>query len=147
MIGTILIGYIYDIFGRKVTIVSTILLGALTIFLVPLASPHVYPWLVILRIMISLSYLAPNCQPLINDYVKKESRGRASSFEQFGMIFGQLFTFLVVIELVKGMSQQTAFTTVSLMILGLGLVFLVIVKEPVRSESYIEHVRDETKLE
>ena len=74
IISVLLIGYIFDIFGRRYTLVVSALFSALCIFLVPLA-PSVDPWLYIIRFFIAASYAGPNSTPLITDYVKKESRG------------------------------------------------------------------------
>jgi MFS family permease len=60
MAFTIIVGYVFDMFGRRITIVSSVLLGATALFFVPLTAPVVYPWLIIVRILISIAFLAAN---------------------------------------------------------------------------------------
>jgi MFS family permease len=75
-----IIGYLYDICGRVYTIfISSFISGSL-VFCIPVASPHLVPWLFIIRIGIGCTFVVPNSHPLINDCVQRGSRGRAIAF-------------------------------------------------------------------
>lgn len=79
MIGSLFIGQIFDIVGRKWTLFFAVVFSGLFLALVPLA-PNVYPWLVIFRMGIAISMVGALCMPLITDYIKKNSRGKATAF-------------------------------------------------------------------
>jgi MFS family permease len=76
---TVFIGYVYDIFGRRYTLFLSATLSAMLMFLIPFCS-SVYPWLVLVRMALSATYVAPHCHPLITDYIQKNSRGKAIAF-------------------------------------------------------------------
>lgn len=100
VISVLFIGYAYDILGRKITLFTSTLLSAIFMFLIPFA-PTVYPWLYIIRMAISITYAAPNAQPLVADYVKKNSRGKATALYALGFIVGDLFTFGILFNITK----------------------------------------------
>lgn len=79
MVFSFFMGYIYDLFGRKYTIFLSFLLGACFMFILPFASPTVYPLLILFKIGLDLTMAAPLGHPLVTDYVKKESRGTATA--------------------------------------------------------------------
>ena len=79
MFGNMIIGFVFDIFDRRWTIFSSVLVTVLFLIAIPYA-PNIYPWMILFRIGLSMSLVAPMCNPLINDYVKKESRGKAIAF-------------------------------------------------------------------
>lgn len=84
MIFVIIIGYIFDILGRKITLCTCIALQALSLFLIPSVSPNVFPGVYLFRILFAVASMGPVCSPLVNDYVKKGSRGRANALLGFG---------------------------------------------------------------
>lgn len=55
------IGAIYDILGRKLTIFISIFSSGLLLFLIPLSAPHIFPNLLIIRMAIGITFIAPNC--------------------------------------------------------------------------------------
>jgi len=48
--------------------------------MLPYAAPNVWPNLYILRALYAVFATVGVCSPLINDYVVKESRGKANAF-------------------------------------------------------------------
>jgi MFS family permease len=52
IIGTFFVGYVYDIVGRRLTLFFSFFIGSLLIGIVPLTSPYVVPWLLIVRVAI-----------------------------------------------------------------------------------------------
>jgi MFS family permease len=56
MVSTIFVGYIFDIFGRRLTLFFSAMLMAFFMILVPFTSPHVYPWLIFVRMALAAAY-------------------------------------------------------------------------------------------
>ena len=52
IIGTAFVGYIYDILGRRLTLFLSFFIGSLLIAFVPWTSPYIFPWLILVRILI-----------------------------------------------------------------------------------------------
>ena len=97
--------------------------------LVPLTAPHFY-LLLIVKMGIQISLQAPNCQPLVTDYVKKHSRGRATAFLAFGLVVGDLISFAVLMQYTKRFSPEVGFLIVALCVLAIGTILLKLIKEP-----------------
>ena len=76
--ASLVIGYVYDIAGRRVTIFGAVALLGILVFLVQAPSPQVYPWLYIVKGAMSVVVIGIMAHPLIADYVEKDSRGRAT---------------------------------------------------------------------
>ena len=47
------------------------------VILIPMGAPDVFPWLYVIRAVFSAASMGMYCHPLIPDYIKKESRGKA----------------------------------------------------------------------
>jgi len=58
-----------------------------TLFLIPYTAPSIF-WLTVFRIIIGFGFMAMKSNPLLVDYVKKESRGTASALKSMGSIGG-----------------------------------------------------------
>lgn len=128
---TLLVGYLYEIFGRKQTIFWSTILVAISILLVPYCAPYVYPWLIILRVGFGLFLTAPQCNPLASDYVKRSSRGQAAALTNMGVVLGEFMTFACFMNLSKYIDAEMSFSITASIIAFFGLLFLFIVKEPV----------------
>ena len=79
IIGVFFIGPLFDMFSRRWTIFIAMLFASGLMVALP-NSPNIYPWAIIFRMGIYFMIVAPQANPLVNDYVKKESRGRAVAF-------------------------------------------------------------------
>ncbi len=62
------------------------------------------------------------------------------------MIFGQLITYLIIIEFTKDLDYITAFSIVSIILIGIAMIFMLIVKEPHKKKSEIEEESQEPTL-
>lgn len=82
---------------------------AMTLYLVPYTAPQVWPWLYILRSVFGLFGTVGICSPLVNDYVVKQSRGRANAFQNLGVICGELFNLFVLIKLTEDFTLKYRF--------------------------------------
>ncbi len=76
IVMSLCVGYIYDLIGRKLTISVTVLGAALVVSFIPRVSPSLSA-LIGLRLVLAITFCALGSQPLVNDYVVKETRGRA----------------------------------------------------------------------
>ena len=47
---------------------------------------------------------APTSHPLINDYVRKDSRGRAVALNGCGVVIGELFTMGILLNFTKNLN-------------------------------------------
>ena len=75
---TAIAGYIYDLLSRKVPILLAGLIGAGLLSLLPHTAPSLV-WLTIVRATIQMVLVTLSAHPLIMDYVKQESRGKAAA--------------------------------------------------------------------
>ena len=75
---TAIAGYIYDIFSRKIPICLSGLIGAGFLVLIPHTAPSLM-WLTCVRAVIQMVLVTLSAHPLILDYVKQESRGKAAA--------------------------------------------------------------------
>jgi MFS family permease len=80
MLFSICIGYIFDMFGRKYTIFISFIIAALLLIALPFTAPDIFPWLLIVKIGLDMTVTAPLAQPFVTDYVKVDSRGRATGY-------------------------------------------------------------------
>ena len=98
MVTAILIGYIYEWFGRKYPItIFALILGGLMCSL-----PHLEgdpTWITIVRILVVVVTKATLQNPLMMDMVKKEARGSAEGWCQGGGQLGELASFVVLMEI------------------------------------------------
>ena len=78
--------------------------------------------------MVGVSLLG---HPLVNDYVKKDSRGKAVAILGFGTLAGEAFAVVVLFGLTKRMELTQAFTVTSFILLVMSLFAIYCVTEPV----------------
>jgi len=65
--------------------------------------------LIILRIGIIAAMQTLSSHPFINDYITKETRGRAIAIQSGGLVIGDLLAFLVVLNITRYMSPHGRF--------------------------------------
>ena len=65
----IVAGFLYDLLGRKIIVVSTFLVGALFTFLLPVAAPNILMY-DLCRIVVVNTLIIAISNPFINDYVQ-----------------------------------------------------------------------------
>ena len=124
------IGYLYEFLGRRLVIVMCLFASVALFLLVPFTAPNYY-FLVIVK---SLTYLLGTIvdgHPLIPDYVKSESRGRAVSCAVLGSILGEVFSMTVLIGLSIDMRLDESFVFVAIICGGLTCLIPMIIREPV----------------
>lgn len=100
MIGTILMGYVFNMYGRRIPLLFSCLVASFCIILAPYTAPS-YGWLLFLLIIMSFCIVTLIQAPLINDYVEESSRGKACSVRSFGNNLGYVFVFGFLFQVVK----------------------------------------------
>lgn len=86
-----MIGFLYDLVGRKYTTVTNFLIGAITTILIPIVAPSVIGYDVV-RVLFIQTMVVMLSNPFINDYVTVQSRGVATGFQTIGLTFGNLLS-------------------------------------------------------
>lgn len=129
MITTFLISYVFEILGRKLTLFISFFLTSILYYLIPYTAPN-YNYLIIVRCLIGVTMAAPISHPLVADYVKIDSRGKATALIGCGMVLGEVTTMGVIFNYTKNMTFFKAFKTVSLIILGFSFYYLIFIKDP-----------------
>ena len=128
--GTLTSGYIYDIFGRRLTLFTAFAVGSILVLFVPYTSPHVFPWLFIIRIGYQICMTAPASSPLIADYIHKDAIGKAASIIGIGYIVGEVLSMGVLFNVTAGMSYKAGFMTVAIVGLFFSCCLLFMIREP-----------------
>lgn len=77
--------------GRRITILVCFVLTGVAGFFTPYFKPNVYPWLLVIKILYTMSIAPVFANPLINDYVGLKTRARGISFVHLGMNLGHIF--------------------------------------------------------
>ena len=91
-------GYIYDIFGRRIPIYTAIFGSIICMSLMPQVSPNLN-LLILIRTIQSTFCVLIISNPLIADYIKKDSRGKAIALVATGMGLGEAFSMTVLFGL------------------------------------------------
>lgn len=73
------VGFLYDMIGRRAMTVGTFIIGAISTFMIPLVAPSVIGYDVA-RILFVQTLVVMLSNPFINDYVTVQSRGIATGF-------------------------------------------------------------------
>ena len=129
MITTFFVSYAYELLGRKITIFTSFFLTSIIFFAIPYTAPD-YGWLMVARCAIGVTMAAPLSNPLIADYIKRASRGKAVALNGIGFVFGEVISMGVLFNLTKNMSYYSAFAITSLLIFAFSIYFLVTVRDP-----------------
>ena len=87
----LVIGFLYDLIGRRATTVTTFVIGALATIAFPLVSPSVIAYDVA-RVFFVQTLIIMLSNPFINDYVTVQSRGIATGFQTIGLTIGNLLS-------------------------------------------------------
>lgn len=129
MVTTFFVSYMFEIWGRKLTIVVSYLLSAIVYFILPHSAPN-YTLLLVMRCLIAITMSAPISHPLIADYVKRSSRGKAIALAGVGIVLGEVFSMGILFNLTKSMSYYDAFAIASGLIFAFTIFFMFSLKEP-----------------
>lgn len=87
----LVIGFLFDLLGRKMVTSVTFLIGAISTFLIPVVSPSVISYNIV-RVIYVQTLVVMLSNPFINDYVTVQSRGIATGFQMIGLTMGNLIS-------------------------------------------------------
>ena len=73
---------------------------------------------------------APLGNPLVSDYVKKQSRGLATAVQGVGFIIGNVYAFGLLFNFVKDLHPYLSFGIGAINLLFIGIILLILVKDP-----------------
>lgn len=121
--------YVYETIGRRIPVSYALLSMNLFIWLMPRVAPN-YELLCVLRALIGLSNTLIVGAPLISDYVKQESRGRAVAMGTMAIGISQIFATQCLVPLTLHMNFSDSFSVSALMMLVLTIPVLFMVREP-----------------
>jgi sugar phosphate permease len=72
----------------------------------------------------------PIAHPLINDYVRKNSRGKAIALNGLGQVFGDVLAMGGLLNVSRSMTYGAAFALTAAIIVGWAVFFFIFVKDP-----------------
>lgn len=129
LVATPFLTYVYEMIGRRIPLAYALLTTNLLVFLLPQVAPN-FTLLCILRAIIGLNNTLIIGAPLISDYVKQESRGRAVAINTLSIGISQVFSTQVLVPLTLEMSFSQSFATSALMMLVLSIPAIFMIREP-----------------
>ena len=130
-------GRLYDILARKKTLFISGILGAVCVFIAPFTSPYII-LMVILRVLVQMTITQMMCHPLLMDYIKEESRGRASALQNLGTLLGEIFCMACLFQISKHIELKLGFIIGSAIIGAMACVMLCIVKDTVIKDKKLQ---------
>lgn len=143
MFMTFVTSYVYELMGRRLTIFASFFATALVYIAIPYSSPNVHI-LLFLRILIGITMAAPIAHPLIPDYIKRSSRGKAVALSGVGLVLGEVFSIGILFNVTKSMDYFGAFKVAAAVIALFAFYFLFAIKDPdlnkLRSKQNSRHV-------
>ena len=99
---TPLMGQLWDILGRKVLVIVSTGCIAIVMLVTPMTSPSI-AWLTVCRIVLNVFFNTLHGSPLIPDYVKKESRGKAVVIQASGYLCAEILAGSVLLNLTSSL--------------------------------------------
>ena len=129
MLFTPVCGYIFDLFGRRIPLLLALLSAILLTFLMPHSAPN-FTNLLVVRTGVGLSINMLTCSPLVVDYIKKQSRGTAVSLQTMGMLLGEAFAMIALVNFIAGYSIQASYSFATIVLGTLLVVPVLFLREP-----------------
>lgn len=129
LVTTFFISYAFELLGRKFTISLSYLLTGIIFILIPYTKP--YFWLLaLMRCAIGVTMAGPISHPLINDYVRKNSRGKAIALNGLGTVFGEVMAMGVLLKLSKKLTYEAAFALTGSIVIFWSGYYSLFIKNP-----------------
>lgn len=122
----------YEIIGRKWTIfISFVTTGIVTVF-IPYSAPDM-DLLIWARILLGITMAAPVAHPLIPDYVRNNSKGKAMALNGLGYVVGEIFALGVLFNYTKEFNFYDAFLIAGGLFAVFGIILFFTIKDPDQS--------------
>jgi MFS family permease len=129
MLFTCVTSYVYELMGRKWTIFLSFVSSAAIMVAFPYSSPDMGA-LLTLRCILGITMCAPMAHPLIPDYIKRNSRGKAIAVSGVGLVLGEVFSIGVLFNQTKTMTYYNAFLVAGAVVALLGIFLFLVIKDP-----------------
>ena len=129
--------FVYEGIGRRIPVTYSLLSTNLLICLMPRVAPSL-TMLCALRAIVGLNNTLTMAAPLISDYIKKESRGRAVTLNTLFIGLSQIFATQLLVPITQTMTFGQAFTLSSIMMLFLTIPVLFMIREPSSSKKALK---------
>lgn len=129
IIMTFFTSYIFELYGRKIVLFLSFFLSGVVYIFFPYCAPN-FSYLVLCRCALGLTMAAPMAHPLIPDYIKRSSRGKAVALCGVGNVMGEVFSMGVLFNLTKSMNFYDAFKIAAFLIFMFSAYLGVFVKDP-----------------
>jgi MFS family permease len=142
---TLVVGYVYDIFGRRWTLYISFMLASTLMFFIPRTAPVVFPSLLLVRMGVVLALVPPVASPLVADYLDKSAIGKGAALIGVGFIIGEIICMGGLFTITKNMTPNTSFLTVAIIGNIIAVAFLFIVKEPQLRQKESQISREEAR--
>ena len=127
-------GFVFDILGRKWTLVLCETLGAIITVLFPIVAPSKMAF-IILRVLFQCCFVPIIGNPLVIDYVIVQGRGKATAMQNQGALAGNLLSVAALFTLTKNMNFYLSFCIMAGIQLFAAFILFFGVKEPDIMES------------
>ncbi len=123
-------GYVFEICGRRKTILVCLLIAACTLGITPWTAPKLVPWLFVVKCAQQFFVNIPICNPLCADYMQHDAIGRGTSINGLGLIVGEVLSMGVLFRFTADMSNTMAFAVATAAVILLTLIVTLMIKEP-----------------
>ena len=134
-------GFAYDIFGRRITIFLCFMMCSIVCFFTPYTSPTIYPWLLIVKILYTMTIQPTFTNIQVNDYIAPDSRGKGIALVHLGMNLGHLFSSGVLYKFTNDKSPKIAFLVASIWGIMSAFILMIFVSEPKNNDLIKSSIR------
>lgn len=139
MVYHLISGFVYDLFGRRVAILITLLLGGIFTFLTPFTAPSIYPWFLIIKILYTM-FTQPHTNIFVNDYIQVNSRGKILSLSQVISTLAHIFTIGVIYRHTHHLDPIIIYSIGGGWCVFLGILLPFMIREPTSTDASISHI-------
>ena len=128
MVAAVAVGYSFDLFGRKLLIALSYALMTGLIWALPYVPSMAL--LTVCRAGIQVAFQYLHSHPLIIDYIKSESRGKATSLQALGNGIGELIAMTIFISIQLATPVETGEWIVGSLVCLMAIVVVLMFREP-----------------
>ena len=121
--------YVYEMVGRRLPVTYSLICTNILVCMMPKVAPN-FTMLCILRAIIGLNNTLIIAAPLISDYVKQESRGKAVAINTLAIGLSQVFATQFLVPLTMDMNYDQSFTISAAMMMLLTIPAIFMIREP-----------------
>ena len=142
LISSILSGYLFVRFGRRKVILAGFIFGITGTILIPFVSRQIYPSVFSLACCIMIATALTQNPPLIADYVKPNSIGKAYAMQGLLTLSGTIFAVAVLFGTTKDLSFEKAALIVCPILYLMSFISVCGLKEVKSATEHLNHSED-----